>query len=174
MLGRLTARIGSQGWLSAPFRNDNIAGCPHEELQEYVPVAQETAEYAQPLTVLAEDEAIFRDSVREFAEAQVRPLVREMDEHARIPRALINQLFDLGAMGFETAEIDLMLDGQQRTCRRNDVIIIPRGVKHAFTSATGAVIEEISSAYSQDDSYYSDSAIRQDAARKTYVTNWMD
>jgi alkylation response protein AidB-like acyl-CoA dehydrogenase len=67
-------------------------------------VAQETAEYAQPLTVLAEDEAIFRDSVREFAEAQVRPLVREMDEHAKIPRTLIDQLFDLGVMGIEIPE----------------------------------------------------------------------
>ena len=67
-------------------------------------MAQETAEYAQPLTVLAEDEAIFRDSVREFAEAQVRPLVREMDEHAKIPRPLIDQLFDLGVMGIEIPE----------------------------------------------------------------------
>ena len=67
-------------------------------------MAQETAEYAQPLTVLAEDEAIFRDSVREFAEAQVRPLVREMDEHAKFPRTLIDQLFDLGVMGIEIPE----------------------------------------------------------------------
>ena len=33
--------------------------------------------------------ALFRDSVREFAEAQVRPLVREMDEQARMSAALI-------------------------------------------------------------------------------------
>jgi alkylation response protein AidB-like acyl-CoA dehydrogenase len=67
-------------------------------------MAQETLEHAQPLTVLAEDEAIFRDSVREFAHAQVRPLVREMDEHAKIPRALIDQLFDLGVMAIEIPE----------------------------------------------------------------------
>jgi quercetin dioxygenase-like cupin family protein len=71
-------------------------------------------------------------------------------------------------------EIDLLLDGQARKCRKNDVIIIPRGVKHAFTSAGGAVIEEISSAYSQDDSFYSDPSIGQRNPRKTYVTNWMD
>ncbi len=58
----------------------------------------------QPLTVLAEDERIFRDSVREFSEAQVRPIVREMDEHAKIPRALIDKLFDLGVMGIEIPE----------------------------------------------------------------------
>jgi alkylation response protein AidB-like acyl-CoA dehydrogenase len=61
-------------------------------------------EHVQPLTVLQEDETIFRDSVRAFAEAQVRPLVREMDEHAKIPRALIDQLFDLVVMGIEVPE----------------------------------------------------------------------
>jgi len=67
-------------------------------------VAEDTIEHVQPLTVLAEDEAIFRDSVRAFAEAEVRPLVREMDEHAKIPRTLIDRLFDLGVMGIETPE----------------------------------------------------------------------
>ena len=42
--------------------------------------------------------------MREFAEAQVRPLVREMDEHAKIPRALIDRLFELGVMGIEIPE----------------------------------------------------------------------
>ena len=61
-------------------------------------------EHAQPLTVLAEDELIFRDSVREFAEAQVRPLVREMDDHAKLDRGLIDKLFDLGVMAIEIPE----------------------------------------------------------------------
>jgi alkylation response protein AidB-like acyl-CoA dehydrogenase len=67
-------------------------------------VTEETAEQVHPLTVLSEDESILRDSVREFAEAQVRPLVREMDEHAKMPRALIDRLFDLGVMGIEIPE----------------------------------------------------------------------
>jgi alkylation response protein AidB-like acyl-CoA dehydrogenase len=67
-------------------------------------MAEQTLEHAQPLTVLAEDEIIFRDSVREFADAQVRPLVREMDEHAKIPRALVDKLFDLGVMAIEIPE----------------------------------------------------------------------
>jgi len=67
-------------------------------------MAEQTIEHAQPLTVLAEDEAIFRDAVREFADAQVRPLVREMDEHAKIPRSLVDQLFDLGVMAIEIPE----------------------------------------------------------------------
>ena len=67
-------------------------------------MSQDTAEIAQPLTLLAEDERILRDSVREFAEARVRPLVREMDEHAKIPKDLVKALFDLGVMGIEIPE----------------------------------------------------------------------
>ncbi len=67
-------------------------------------MTEDTADQAQPLTVLAEDEIIFRDSVRAFAEARIRPLVREMDEHAKIPRALIDELFELGVMGIEVPE----------------------------------------------------------------------
>jgi alkylation response protein AidB-like acyl-CoA dehydrogenase len=67
-------------------------------------VTHEIADAAAPLTVLAEDERIFRDSVREFAEAQVRPLVREMDEQAKIPRSLVDRLFELGVMGIEVPE----------------------------------------------------------------------
>ena len=56
---------------------------------------------AQPLTALSEDERLFRDSVYEFANREIRPLVREMDEHAKIAPALIDKLFDLGVMGIE-------------------------------------------------------------------------
>jgi len=56
------------------------------------------------LTQLADDEQLLRRSVREFAERQIRPRVREMDEHAKIPRELIDQLFDLGVMGIEVPE----------------------------------------------------------------------
>jgi alkylation response protein AidB-like acyl-CoA dehydrogenase len=57
-----------------------------------------------PLTSLSEDERLFRDSVYEFADREVRPLVREMDEHAKIPRQLIDKLFALGVMGIEIPE----------------------------------------------------------------------
>src|SRR5262249_47749495 len=56
------------------------------------------------LTTLNEDEDLFRDSVYEFADREIRPLVREMDEHAKIPRELITKLFDLGVMGIEIPE----------------------------------------------------------------------
>jgi alkylation response protein AidB-like acyl-CoA dehydrogenase len=57
-----------------------------------------------PLTRLTEDEQLLRASVREFAEGRVRPLVREMDEHAKIPRTLIDELFALGVMAVEVPE----------------------------------------------------------------------
>jgi alkylation response protein AidB-like acyl-CoA dehydrogenase len=56
------------------------------------------------LTSMSEDERLFRDSVYEFADREVRPLVREMDEHAKIPRQLIDKLFALGVMGIEVPE----------------------------------------------------------------------
>jgi alkylation response protein AidB-like acyl-CoA dehydrogenase len=56
------------------------------------------------LTRLAEDEAIFRDSVYEFADREIRPLAREMDEHAKFSPELINKLFELGVMSVEVPE----------------------------------------------------------------------
>ena len=59
---------------------------------------------AQPLTRLSEDEQLFRDSVYEFADREIRPLAREMDEQAKIPKALLDKLFDLGVMGIEVPD----------------------------------------------------------------------
>ena len=57
-----------------------------------------------PLTTLSEDEQMFRASVREFAEGELRPRVEEMDDHAKMDPALVKQCFDLGLMGIETPE----------------------------------------------------------------------
>ena len=57
-----------------------------------------------PLTSLTEDELLFRDNVRQFAEDQVRPLVREMDEKGVFEKELIRQFFRLGLMGIEIPE----------------------------------------------------------------------
>ena len=65
---------------------------------------QQQVEVLPPLTRLTPDEALFRDSVYEFADREIRPQVREMDEQARIPRELIDKLFDLGVMGIEIPE----------------------------------------------------------------------
>jgi alkylation response protein AidB-like acyl-CoA dehydrogenase len=57
-----------------------------------------------PLTSLSEDEILFRDNVRQFAEEKVRPLVKEMDEKGVFEKALIEQFFRLGLMGIEIPE----------------------------------------------------------------------
>ena len=57
-----------------------------------------------PLTAYSEDEQMFRASVREFAEGEIRPRVEEMDEHAKMSPEVIKQLFELGLMGVETPE----------------------------------------------------------------------
>ena len=54
-----------------------------------------------PLTTLSDDEKLFYDSVYEYADREIRPHVREMDEQAKVPRRLIDGLFELGVMGIE-------------------------------------------------------------------------
>ena len=61
-------------------------------------------EFTRGLTRIHEDEALFRDSVYEFADREIRPHVREMDDQAHIPRQLIDKLFDLGVMAIEIPE----------------------------------------------------------------------
>ena len=63
-----------------------------------------TARRSLPLTDLSEDERMFQGAVRDFAEDRVRPLVHEMDEQAAIPRAIIDECFELGIMGIEIPE----------------------------------------------------------------------
>ena len=58
----------------------------------------------QPLLVLTEDEQLFRDNIRKFAEESVRPLVREMDERGSMDHSLIEQFHQLGLMGIEIPE----------------------------------------------------------------------
>ncbi|HSJ26016.1 MAG TPA: acyl-CoA dehydrogenase [Longimicrobiales bacterium] len=57
-----------------------------------------------PLTALTEEEQMFRDMVRQFAEESVAPLVHDMDRDAKMDRSLISQLFELGLMGIEVPE----------------------------------------------------------------------
>ena len=59
---------------------------------------------AQPLTALSEEERLFAASVREFAEAEIKPYVREMDEKQKIRPEIIQKCFELGLMGIEPGE----------------------------------------------------------------------
>ncbi len=66
------------------------------------------------------------------------------------------------------------IDGQKRQITRGDVVVIERGMKHSFGSETGAVIEEISSTHSGNDSFYTDPKIMENTDRKTLLTYWFD
>ena len=57
-----------------------------------------------PLTHLSEEEQMFRDAVRDFAESEVRPRVTDMERKATLDPTLLPKLFDLGLMGIEVPE----------------------------------------------------------------------
>jgi alkylation response protein AidB-like acyl-CoA dehydrogenase len=57
-----------------------------------------------PLVALTDDEVLFRDNVRQFAEEKIRPLVKKMDEESVFEKHLIDQFFQLGLMGIEVPE----------------------------------------------------------------------
>ena len=57
-----------------------------------------------PLTVLSEEEGMFRDAVHDFAEAEIRPRVMAMEKASAIDPTLIPKLFELGLMGIEIPE----------------------------------------------------------------------
>jgi short/branched chain acyl-CoA dehydrogenase len=54
-----------------------------------------------PLTQLAEEEQMFRDSVREFSEARIKPLVHQMDAEGRFDRDVLRHFFEMQLMGIE-------------------------------------------------------------------------
>jgi butyryl-CoA dehydrogenase/short/branched chain acyl-CoA dehydrogenase len=66
-----------------------------ETLQSAVPA---------PLTTLTEEEILFRDNIRQFADDKIRPLVKEMDEKSVFEKNLLHEFFQLGLMGIEIPE----------------------------------------------------------------------
>ena len=70
--------------------------------------------------------------------------------------------------------VHLELDGVIQTCAPGDVVTVSPGVRHAFTSPDGAIIEEISSTHFQNDSFYIDPAISENRNRKTIISFWME
>jgi sialic acid synthase SpsE/quercetin dioxygenase-like cupin family protein len=69
--------------------------------------------------------------------------------------------------------VTVLLDGRPREYAAGDVVTIERGVRHAFSTPGGAVVEEISSTHYVEDSYYTDPAIAANSRRKTLITYWV-
>ncbi|MGI9140674.1 MAG: acyl-CoA dehydrogenase [Gemmatimonadaceae bacterium] len=57
-----------------------------------------------PLTILSEEEEMFRDAIAAFANEEVRPRVRDMDKACQLDSTLIPKYFELGLMGIEVPE----------------------------------------------------------------------
>lgn len=70
--------------------------------------------------------------------------------------------------------VDLELNGTLHNLKPGELITIEPGIKHSFKSTNGAVIEEISTNHSIDDSFYTDQFIQNNQDRKTFMTYWMD
>ncbi|CAK5053515.1 unnamed protein product [Meloidogyne enterolobii] len=56
---------------------------------------------ASPLTQLSEEEVAFQDSVKNFSNNVIKPLVREMDENSKMDQKVIEGTFSNGLMGIE-------------------------------------------------------------------------
>jgi alkylation response protein AidB-like acyl-CoA dehydrogenase len=61
-------------------------------------------ESPHPLSILGEEETLFRDTVRDFAEREVRPRVAAMERASAIDPTLFPKFFTLGLMGIEIPE----------------------------------------------------------------------
>ena len=59
---------------------------------------------APALSTLSEEEGMFREAVRDFAESEIAPRVNEMDRNQAYDPDLLPQLFELGLMGIEVPE----------------------------------------------------------------------
>ena len=66
--------------------------------------------------------------------------------------------------------LHVRLDGADRILGAGEVLTVERGVKHAFWTEEGAIIEEISSTHFRDDSFYTDPTITRNPNRKTQLT----
>ena len=59
---------------------------------------------ASALTLLSEEETMFRDAVAAFAEEEVRPRVMDMEKAGKIDSSLLPKYFELGLMGIEVPD----------------------------------------------------------------------
>ncbi|HEY1499807.1 MAG TPA: acyl-CoA dehydrogenase [Acidobacteriaceae bacterium] len=66
-----------------------------------MPETEPAVENIAPLTSLSEDESLLRDTVRQFAQQEIAPRVREMDEAQKLDPGILRQLFELGLMAIE-------------------------------------------------------------------------
>lgn len=71
-------------------------------------------------------------------------------------------------------DLECEIEGSISQMEAGDIITVPRGKTHSFTSRNGAVFEEISTTHKKGDSYYTDETItkRDIMERKTIIKEW--
>jgi quercetin dioxygenase-like cupin family protein len=69
-------------------------------------------------------------------------------------------------------EVKLTVENDVLILKPGDLALIPAGKKHTFFSTKGAVVEEISSTSTSEDSYYSDPKITANKLRKSSIAVW--
>jgi N-acetylneuraminate synthase len=69
-------------------------------------------------------------------------------------------------------ELTVTLGDEVHRMKEGDILTVPTGVPHGFTSAGGAVFEEISSTHEGSDSFYTDTSITGNPSRKTELSVW--
>ncbi len=67
-------------------------------------MSQATAAARPPLTILSDDEIMFRDAVAGLAEEMVRPRVQDMERAGKIDPELTRAFAEMGLMGIEVAD----------------------------------------------------------------------
>ncbi len=58
----------------------------------------------RPLTMLSEEEELYKNAIRDFCEGQLRPRVSEMDREGKMDPKLLEELFEVGMMSVEIPE----------------------------------------------------------------------
>jgi len=71
-------------------------------------------------------------------------------------------------------DMKVNLNGVEKDYKAGDMLVVERGVKHSFSSSTGAIFEEISTTHYKNDSFYDDKQVASNPHRKTEMTFWSD
>ncbi len=75
-----------------------------------------------------------------------------------------------------SGEMQLQLGDDIKTIKAGEMVTVERGMRHAFSSETGVIFEELSTTHYNDDSYYEDTTINLNSRRKTnliFRSDWL-
>ena len=68
-------------------------------------------------------------------------------------------------------QLDIEIDGTQKTSNVGEQVLVERGKSHSFSSKNGCVFEEISTTHYKDDSYYDSTGFVEPRKTNVYLTS---